>query len=182
MTATYGIGGASAAVRSDPSDDIAEMLSALEDRLVDVAGIRECVACQQLLAVVLELIHAHVSPTPLPQAPVATVRLTERERDVLGCLADGLTAQQIARRLRISVATVRKHLEHAYAKLGVHDRLAATIRMRELELLCRPTDSTGDPVRRRERSGPLARGSRTGTGQGSSPHREARVSAGGRTG
>ena len=49
--------------------------------------------------------------------------LTTRERQVLDLLADGWTAAHIARYLRISPATVRKHLEHIYDKVGVRDRL-----------------------------------------------------------
>jgi DNA-binding CsgD family transcriptional regulator len=51
--------------------------------------------------------------------------LTEREVEVLQLVAAGLTAQSIARALRITRRTVEKHLEHVYAKLGVHDRLSA---------------------------------------------------------
>jgi DNA-binding CsgD family transcriptional regulator len=63
------------------------------------------------------------------------VGLTGRERAVLCLLAEGLTATAIASRLGCSPGTVRKHLEHAYAKLGVHDRLLAVRRMNELGLL-----------------------------------------------
>lgn len=63
------------------------------------------------------------------------VGLTGRERAVLCLLAEGLTATAIASRLGCSAGTVRKHLEHAYAKLGVHDRLLAVRRMQELGLL-----------------------------------------------
>lgn len=65
------------------------------------------------------------------------VGLTGRERAVLCLLAEGLTATAIASRLGCSAGTVRKHLEHAYAKLGVHDRLLAVRRMEELGLLNR---------------------------------------------
>ena len=51
--------------------------------------------------------------------------LSPREVDILSLVAQGLTADSIARRRRISPRTVRKHLEHIYAKLGHHDRLAA---------------------------------------------------------
>lgn len=51
--------------------------------------------------------------------------LTRRETEVLTLLAQGQTAESIARRLAVSPTTVRKHLEHIYAKAGVHDRLLA---------------------------------------------------------
>ncbi len=51
--------------------------------------------------------------------------LTSRENEVLGLLAGGLTATAIAHVCRLSPRTVRKHLEHIYAKLGCHDRLQA---------------------------------------------------------
>lgn len=108
-------------------------------RLVDAPEMRDCRTCQKHLVAIVEMIVAvvcsGVSTSPDPSRP--RVLLTDRETDVLRHLSGGLTAQQIARRLGISSSTVRKHLEHAYAKLGVHDRLTATIRMRELNLLPR---------------------------------------------
>jgi two-component system nitrate/nitrite response regulator NarL len=51
--------------------------------------------------------------------------LSERERQILGLVADGLTAPQMARRLHLSVGTVKTHLLHVYEKLGVCERAAA---------------------------------------------------------
>jgi DNA-binding CsgD family transcriptional regulator len=51
--------------------------------------------------------------------------LTEQERRVLHHVADGLTNAEIADRLVVAPSTVRKHLENAYRKLGVTNRLAA---------------------------------------------------------
>jgi DNA-binding CsgD family transcriptional regulator len=61
--------------------------------------------------------------------------LTCRELDVITLVADGLSGQQIARLRRISVRTVRKHLENIYAKLESHDRLLAVNSARRLGLL-----------------------------------------------
>jgi two-component system nitrate/nitrite response regulator NarL len=55
------------------------------------------------------------------RAPV----LSRRERDVLELTADGLSAPEIGRRLYLSPATVKSHLQHVYGKLGVSDRAAA---------------------------------------------------------
>jgi DNA-binding NarL/FixJ family response regulator len=54
-------------------------------------------------------------------------QLTPRELDVLRLVADGLTNRAIASRLHISEATVKTHLVHTYAKLGVDDRTAAVM-------------------------------------------------------
>jgi HD-GYP domain-containing protein (c-di-GMP phosphodiesterase class II)/DNA-binding CsgD family transcriptional regulator len=53
--------------------------------------------------------------------------LTEREVDVLRLLARGGTLRQIAGSLGISAKTVGAHVEHIYAKAGVHSRAAATL-------------------------------------------------------
>jgi DNA-binding CsgD family transcriptional regulator len=55
-------------------------------------------------------------------------RLTPRQDDLLRLLAAGHTNTQIARRLGISESTVRTHLEHIYARLGVSSRTAAVTR------------------------------------------------------
>ncbi|MDH6114092.1 DNA-binding CsgD family transcriptional regulator [Kitasatospora sp. MAP12-15] len=57
--------------------------------------------------------------------------VTAREAAVLDLLASGLTDRQIGRRLEVSERTVDKHLEHAYAKLRVHSRVAAATLWRE---------------------------------------------------
>jgi DNA-binding NarL/FixJ family response regulator len=64
-------------------------------------------------------------PPPGPEPPAALSGLTERELDVLRHVARGLTNTEIAATLFISEATVKTHLLHIYAKLGVSDRAAA---------------------------------------------------------
>jgi DNA-binding CsgD family transcriptional regulator len=61
--------------------------------------------------------------------------LTEREREILGLLAVGLSNREIAERLVVSENTIKSHLEHLYGKLGVSSRLRAIARARELGLL-----------------------------------------------
>jgi DNA-binding NarL/FixJ family response regulator len=51
--------------------------------------------------------------------------LSAREIEVLGAVAHGLSNRDIARELHISEATVKTHLLHVFAKLGVDDRTAA---------------------------------------------------------
>ena len=69
-------------------------------------------------------------------AGVAAVeRLTRREHDVLRLVAQGQTNAEAARSLGVSVATVKTHIEHIIAKLGVADRTQAAVRAVELGLL-----------------------------------------------
>jgi len=56
-------------------------------------------------------------------APDPFAALTERERQVLQCMVDGLARAEIAARLHISVNTVRTHTQNLIAKLGAHSTL-----------------------------------------------------------
>ena len=59
------------------------------------------------------------------EVPVACGLLTPRERQILALVAEGKTNAHVADELSIARGTVRRHLENAYAKLGVHTRTAA---------------------------------------------------------
>jgi DNA-binding NarL/FixJ family response regulator len=59
--------------------------------------------------------------------PVGLDELTERETEVLGCLGEGLSNQQIARRLRISETTVKTHVSRVLTKLDLRSRVQAAI-------------------------------------------------------
>jgi DNA-binding NarL/FixJ family response regulator len=61
--------------------------------------------------------------------------LSPREREVLQLLAQGQTNREIARKLIVSVSTVKIHVEHILAKLNVSDRTQAAVRAIELGLL-----------------------------------------------
>ncbi len=59
------------------------------------------------------------------RAPVSAPVLTQRQEEIVRCVGTGMTNQQVARALGISVGTVRKHLEHIYDRLHVQSRTAA---------------------------------------------------------
>jgi LuxR family maltose regulon positive regulatory protein len=77
------------------------------------------------------------SPATVDEAPPQPLvePLTGRELEVLALLAEGLTNREIARRLVISLPTVKSHTRNIYGKLGVHSRRQAVTRARTLDIL-----------------------------------------------
>jgi DNA-binding NarL/FixJ family response regulator len=63
------------------------------------------------------------------QSQSELARLTEREREVLDLLAQGLTNKEIAEKLVITTNTVKRHLKAIFEKLNVHTRSAATAKV-----------------------------------------------------
>lgn len=63
------------------------------------------------------------------RAPEAS--LTKRETEVMRLVASGMSNEEIARGLFLSQATVKSHLVHVFAKLGVDSRTAAVAALRE---------------------------------------------------
>ena len=61
--------------------------------------------------------------------------LSERETEVLQLISEGLTNQEIASRLYLSLNTVKVHTRNIYGKLGVHHRTSAVARARVLGVL-----------------------------------------------
>lgn len=53
--------------------------------------------------------------------------LTQREKEVLELMAQGLSNKEIARRMLISPSTVKSHASRVLYKLGVHSRLEAVL-------------------------------------------------------
>jgi DNA-binding CsgD family transcriptional regulator/tetratricopeptide (TPR) repeat protein len=85
--------------------------------------------------------------TDVPMAPEAA-GLTRRELEVLQLLVAGKSNRQIAEQLFISGNTASVHVTHVLAKLGVHSRLAAAARARELGLDHSVDSANADQVSR----------------------------------
>lgn len=68
------------------------------------------------------------TPRPAPSSGPARLNLTDRERDVLRGLVDGLSYKQVADRLSISQNTVRTHIRGLYRKLQVQNVAEAVSR------------------------------------------------------
>lgn len=74
-----------------------------------------------------------------PARSATTIPLTHRESQTLRHIAEGLTVVAAARRMGVSPATARKHLERIHAKLGTSGPVATVLRAMELGLLDLPS-------------------------------------------
>jgi DNA-binding NarL/FixJ family response regulator len=79
-------------------------------------------ASQTDLAESYQELIATTTLTPIDDSP-----LSERETEVLGLVSHGYTNREIARRLYISPATVKTHMEHIFTKLGTTTRTQAVL-------------------------------------------------------
>ncbi|MET8947162.1 response regulator transcription factor [Streptomyces sp. NPDC004542] len=61
------------------------------------------------------------------ETPDALPGLTEREREILALIGEGLTNRQIGRRLYLAEKTVKNHISRLLAKLGVERRIQAAV-------------------------------------------------------
>jgi DNA-binding NarL/FixJ family response regulator len=66
--------------------------------------------------------HVAVGAKPLPHERPDVARLTEREREIVALVGEGLSNEEIAARLVLSPATAKTHVSRAMVKLGVRDR------------------------------------------------------------
>ncbi|MFF7199387.1 response regulator [Streptomyces sp. NPDC008141] len=105
-----------------------EIVRAIQDVMAGRAGLSPVV--QRRL---LEQVTAAGPPTA-PQLPDG---LTAREGEVLTLIAEGLTNAEIARRLHISTATVKTHINNLFSKADLHDR-AQAVRYAYREGLAQP--------------------------------------------
>ncbi|NNG83952.1 response regulator transcription factor [Streptomyces cacaoi] len=65
------------------------------------------------------------------EEPPGLDTLTRREREVLGCLGEGMSNATVARHLRMAEATVKTHVSRVLAKLGLSSRTQAAVLAQE---------------------------------------------------
>lgn len=97
-----------------------EIVRAIDSVLSGEAGLSP-----KVQAMLLERV---ATPGPTPAAAVTSEPpdgLTAREAEVLSLVAEGLSNTEIARRLHVSQATVKTHINNLFAKTGVRDRAQA---------------------------------------------------------
>jgi LuxR family maltose regulon positive regulatory protein len=74
-------------------------------------------------------------PPPSARPDLLAEPLTEREREILRLLLEGISNREIARRLVVSKNTVKRHVYNLCGKLGVQSRVQAIARARALNLV-----------------------------------------------
>jgi DNA-binding NarL/FixJ family response regulator len=94
-----------------------------------IRAVRTVAAGDALLAapITRRVIERFVQRAPRAEMKHALQRLSSRELEVLGLVAEGLSNKEIADRLILGEATVKTHLGSILAKLGLRDRVAAVI-------------------------------------------------------
>jgi len=96
-------------------EPLSEILAAIEA----VAGGATCYSRKVLQRIVVDGPQARLADEPVTRSSL----LTNRERDVLFHIARGLSQQQVAHVLEISIKTVQHHLAGVMDKLEIHDRV-----------------------------------------------------------
>jgi DNA-binding NarL/FixJ family response regulator len=113
------------------------------DRTTILQAVRAAAQGQAILAPHVQrrllALASRTSTTVPPDDPALT--LTAREREVLQLIGEGLRNPEIAKRLVISEATVKTHINHLFAKAGFHSRADAV----RYALRHQPTDEGHAP-------------------------------------
>ena len=126
--------GAAGYVLKDATQD--DLVSAIRRVLSGESPLDEDLAANLLRRLAAET-RGGSSGDPAPKKPRAVLPqpLTPREIEVLGRLALGRTNREIAGDFVISAGTVKNHVEHVIAKLGVSDRTQAVVRALEMGII-----------------------------------------------
>ena len=112
------------------------MVRAIADAPPPLAAVLARLSCDGLDGAWVERVRrAAGAPSVVSSAP------TPRERDVLALLAAGLSNKAIARKLGLSLATVKTHLNHLFTKLGAKNRTHAIAQARRAGYLSEPPRS-----------------------------------------
>jgi len=140
MPVMDGVAATAAIKKQNPGIQIVALTSFQEDELVQnalkagaVGYLMKNVSARELAAAIKAAKDGKI--TLSPEAAQALVRasqqaqeteiLTEREREVLKLMVEGLNNAEIAERLVVSLSTVKYHISNILMKLGVDNRVAA---------------------------------------------------------
>ncbi|MFN3170369.1 MAG: response regulator transcription factor [Hyphomicrobiales bacterium] len=89
------------------------VISSDQDCLFSLEGRRVTLCCRRLCFVGSKALTDKTHP-----------KITPREKEIMGLIAEGLSSREISKRLGIAYFTVRKHRSNILPKLGLHDAAA----------------------------------------------------------
>jgi NarL family two-component system response regulator LiaR len=125
-------------VRAYPSELYGGLVAAIFSALGLYLGLRWSRSKEKEVVVVREVRvprAAEGEPFELAAGKLAELGITQREHEILGLIAAGLSNREIGERLFVSENTVKTHSSRLFGKLGVNRRVQAVLRGRELGLL-----------------------------------------------
>jgi DNA-binding NarL/FixJ family response regulator len=140
MTDGDGLQACQVLVERDPELVVILLTTFQEPALIQAAreaGARGFLSKETDPSCLADVIHRIIQQPEKDWLPVVVElpRLTPRELSVLQLMTQGLANKQIARRLGISIETVKEYASAIYRKLGVTDRVTAVFKAQELGLL-----------------------------------------------
>jgi NarL family two-component system response regulator LiaR len=125
-------------VRAYPSEIYGGLVAAIFSALGLYLGLRWSRSKEKEVVVVREVRVPRAQddePFVLAAGKLAELGITQREHEILGLIATGLSNREIGERLFVSENTVKTHSSRLFGKLGVNRRVQAVLRGRELGLI-----------------------------------------------
>lgn len=125
-------------VRAYPSEIYGGLVAAIFSALGLYLGLRWSRSKEKEVVVIREVRvprAADDEPFVLAAGKLAELGITQREHEILGLIAAGLSNREIGERLFVSENTVKTHSSRLFGKLGVNRRVQAVLRGRELGLI-----------------------------------------------
>jgi len=110
---------------ADPTDVRRASAACVDGVLLKTMPVNELIRAIRDVANGKDVVDRDLAGALMPPDATGAVPLSERELDVLGLLAKGMTNKDVAAALFISRATVKSHIENILRKLQVSDRAAA---------------------------------------------------------
>ena len=125
-------------VRAYPSELYGGLVAVIFSALGLYLGLRWSRSREKEVVVVKEVRvprAAEGEPFVLAAGKLAELGITQREHEILGLIAEGLSNREIGERLFVSENTVKTHSSRLFGKLGVNRRVQAVLKGRELGLI-----------------------------------------------
>jgi two-component system, NarL family, response regulator LiaR len=122
-------------VRAYPSEIYGGLVATIFSALGIYLGLRWARSKDKEVVVIQEVRVPENGSFVLAVDKLAELGITQREHEILGLIAEGLSNREIGERLFVSENTVKTHSSRLFGKLGVNRRVQAVLKGRELGLI-----------------------------------------------